>query len=159
MDSTDPSKHSREYHTTYERDRSISLRDTIVEAVATVTDVEPADLDSLQTAVNLDALEQLMLSLEQPASHEWESRIEFTFEGCRVEVTSSGEIAVRRLPDSGTRDAVSTEAAFQADLAQLIREAEANGVAVEGGWVCRDESVFPTWGIEIYEVDESQRRQ
>lgn len=41
---------------------------------------------------------------------------------------------------------------FQVELTRLIREAEANDVDVEGGWVCADEGGDAEWGIEIYEV-------
>lgn len=156
MDSTEAPAETGTFHTTYDQERDASLTCTIVEAVATLKDAEPTDLEPLQTAVDPDALEGLVSSLGRSASRDGEGRTEFTFEGCHVVVTSSGDVTVRRQSRGRRRATVSTEEEFGVALAQLIREAEANGVAVDGGWSCRDGSTYPTWGIEIYEVDESE---
>ncbi|MFB6096986.1 MAG: HalOD1 output domain-containing protein [Haloferacaceae archaeon] len=157
MTSTDAPEGTGRDHSTYDQARGESLTFAIVEAVARVNDVDPIDLDPLQSVVDPDALEKLVSSLEGSASRDEEWRTEFSFEGCHVEITSSGEVAVRREPPGG-RGTVSTEAEFEDALAHLIREAEANGVAVDGGWACRDGSTSPTWGIEIYEVGESEQQ-
>lgn len=158
MDSTKDPAENGKCHTTYDRARDGSLTYTIVEAVATVKDAEPTDLEPLQTAVDADALEGLVSSLGRSASLDGKWRTEFTFEGCHVEVTSSGDVTVSPQSIGRRRATVSTEEEFEVALAQLVREAEANGVAVDGGWACRGGSTYPTWGIEIYEVDESEQR-
>ena len=159
MDSAGPAAHAGTHHTRYDESGDESLTYAIVEAVAAVKGVESTDLPPLHTVVDPDALERLVSSLGRSIDGEGAGRAEFTLDGCRVVVRTSGEITVRRTEggttDEGAHDSVSTEAAFEAALARLVREADANGVGVEGGWACRDGSASPTWGIEIYEVDES----
>lgn len=41
---------------------------------------------------------------------------------------------------------------FHDQLIQLVRAAEANGVGVEGGWVCQTNGDDAAWDIEIIEV-------
>jgi len=158
VDSAESSVPSSELSTTYDEDRDASLTSTIVQAVATVKDADPTDLDPLQTAVDPDALEGVVSSLGRPAPADREGSVEFTYEGCQVVVTSGGDVTVRRRSTDGGRATVSTEEEFQVALTRLIREAEANGVVVDGGWGCRDDSTYPTWGIEIYEVDETEQK-
>ena len=51
-----------------------------------------------------------------------------------------------------------TEDAFAERLRELVNEAHANGVDVEGGWMDRkDSTAEPDWGIEIYEVTKRRR--
>jgi hypothetical protein len=158
MDSFDGPAHEGVVHTTYDEERDTSLACTVVDAVAAVTDAAPTELAPLYTAADPDALERLVSSLGQSVPQAGEGRTEFHYEGCLVAVTSSGAVTVRRHPQDGP-GSVSTDAEFQAALARLVREAEADGVGVEGGWACRDDSPFSEWGIEIYEVERSNRRQ
>jgi len=137
-----------EVHTSYDRERDGSLTAAIVEAVAALNGGHPTDMEPLGTAIDPGALEQLVFSLGRSSR---EGRVGFTFDGCRVTVTSDGAVTVRLEP--ATPDQVTTEAEFEAALARLVREAEANGVGVDGGWACQGGSL-PTWGIEIYEVEE-----
>lgn len=57
-----------------------------------------------------------------------------------------------------TRDVIDTEAAFQEYVQDIVTQATANGVDVEGAWpVFTDDPDFPDWDLEIvrlYEPDE-----
>lgn len=55
------------------------------------------------------------------------------------------------------RDSAMNGQTFQAELAHLIRQAEAAGVDVEGGWECNGDGDLPEWGIEIYAVEPDDR--
>ena len=55
-----------------------------------------------------------------------------------------------------TQAEVATEEAFQAELEALIRAADENGVAVEGGWSSPNGTGSSEWGIEIYEVQREE---
>ena len=135
-------------HAVYHPGGDGSLTATVVEAVAAVTGEEPTAMEPLGSVVDPEALEGLVASLRRSSEG---GRVAFTFAGCRVTVTADGAVRVSR-PPAG-HPPVTTGEAFQAALARLLREAETNGVAVDGGWACRDGSL-PTWGIEIYEVEE-----
>lgn len=152
MGERDAAEGTRAYRTTHDWERDTSLSRTIDQAIAAVRNGDSSDYDSLETTVDADALDRLVASLRRSASRDGEGRVEFTADGLRVEVTSGGAVTVRRPGDRG-RGEISTDAEFESALVALIREAEANGVAVEGGWECLDESAYPEWGLEIYEVD------
>lgn len=137
-----------------DRERIGSLTCSLVEALAAAKGVEPVELDPIQTVVDADALDRTVASLRESSSRVRDGRVEFTLDGYRVEVTSEGEVAVRRAGEE-SRGGVTDEAAFEAALSRLVREAARNGVSVEGGWASRDGSEHSDWGIEIYEVDSS----
>lgn len=57
-----------------------------------------------------------------------------------------------------SNDGPRTEQEFNERLIRLIRDAHANGVDVEGGWMDRTRNDEPDWGVEIYEVVKDARR-
>ena len=142
------------YHTTHEWDSDVSLSHTVIDAIATARGIDPAELDPLHSVVDIEALDRLFESPRDSTRTDGVERVEFAFGGHRITATSSGDITVRR---HRTRDELTDEEAFQDALAELIQEAEANGVDVEGGWACRDGSDPSEWGIEIYEVRRTNR--
>ncbi|HZD43307.1 MAG TPA: HalOD1 output domain-containing protein, partial [Methanomicrobiales archaeon] len=139
-------------HVTDSWDGDGSPVSTIVDAIAAVSEQEPAEVETtLHTAIDPDALEHLFESFRKSTHQNGSGRVDFTCDGHQVTALSSGEITVREDTTSGTPDEVASEEAFQLALTRLIREAEDNDVDVEGGWACHDES-DPEWGIEIYQV-------
>ena len=141
-----------EYQTTHEWDSKVSLSYTIIDALATVRETNPTDLEPLHTAVDTEALDQLFEPLRDSNHSNGAERVEFTFDGYLVTATASGDVTVQRQSTSLTDGGVTDEDAFQAALAELVQEAEANGVDVEGGWRGRDRIDDSGLGIEIYEV-------
>lgn len=49
---------------------------------------------------------------------------------------------------------VSTAAAFNAALTQLLARADAQGVDVQGAWTCRTEDDGPDWEAAVVELDD-----
>lgn len=145
------------YRTQHDVDGDVSLAGTVVEAVATVSDADPTEMERLHDVVDPDALDRLFGSFSGSRRGNGQGRVEFAFEGYGITVTSGGEVEVRGPPEGRDPDDVTTEEEFEEALAHLVRTAEANGVDVDGGWTCRDGSDRPDWGVEVYEVREPSR--
>lgn len=45
-----------------------------------------------------------------------------------------------------------SEQELNAELAELLRQADTNGVDVEGGWDCPDDSARPEWDVVVTNV-------
>lgn len=144
------------YHVRHDWEGDGSLSHTIVDAVAAMQESNPEGVEALDTIVDPDALDRLFEPLHASSRRDGNSRVEFVLDGYEVRVTSNGDITVRRDSEEQKREEITTEEAFEVELARLIRAAEANDVTVDGGWACRGDSEFPEWGIEIYEVDTSR---
>lgn len=140
------------HHTTHEWGGDGSLACTIAETVAAMEGTDSTEMKPIDTAVDTDALDRLFAPLEGSMRRNRDGRVQFTFDGYLVTVTSGGDVTVCRRSTAGTRDGVSDEATFEEALARLVREALANGVDVDGGWSCRDGVDGVDWGIEIYAV-------
>lgn len=56
--------------------------------------------------------------------------------------------------DSDPDTDVSTAAAFNAALTELLVTAHAAGVDVEGAWACRTEDGTPDWEAGVVELDD-----
>lgn len=138
----------------WESDRSLSR--TIVEAIAAMQNTDPGDVEGLETVVDSDAIDRLFEPRREAHRRNGAGHIRFELDGYDVRVTWDGDVSIRRDDAYSDEDEITTEAAFEGELARLIRQAEANGVAVDGGWACKDDSEYPEWGIEIYEVDASR---
>lgn len=143
----------RGFQTTHDWAGDRPLSCTVVEAVAAASGRDPTEVGQLSTAVDPDSLDALFRPLDGPPPRNGSGRIEFSYDGYRVTVAASGEVSVAPAVDEP--DGVTTRAAFEDELGRLVREAEANGVGVEGGWASGDGS--REWGIEIYKVRRSGR--
>jgi hypothetical protein len=146
----------RIYHVRHDWESDGSLSQTIIEAIAAMQEIDSDDVEPLETVVDPDAMDRLFGPRREAPRRDEEGHIRFELDGYDVRVTWSGDVSIRRDDASQDEDDITTEAAFEGELARLIREAEANGVAVDGGWACKDDSEHPEWGIEIYEVDSSR---
>ncbi|WP_248906060.1 HalOD1 output domain-containing protein [Halocatena marina] len=140
------------YHTILRCTGDTSLSSTIIEAIAAIDRVEPNEMEPIYSAIDPDALEQLVESLRRSSHQKGDERAEFTFDGYRVTVLSSGEIEIRQ-HTTETRGEPTDEMAFHLALTHLLQTATANGVDIEGGWGCRNKS-DSKWGVEIYGVKE-----
>ena len=65
----------------------------VVEAVASVHDVNPVDLDVLAYTIDPDALDSLLT--HQPAENGESVQLAFQYEGLHIYLTSEGEIWLR----------------------------------------------------------------
>lgn len=140
-----------EYQTTHDWEGDHALSDTLAEAIATVRDNGSVEGEEVSSVINLAAVDSLFGSFDGTAPSDGDGRVELTLDGLLISVTASGDITVRQAGDV-PQQGVTTEAAFRAELERLVREAEANGVDVEGGWGSAGGTGRPEWGIEIYEV-------
>lgn len=140
------------YRTRWSADEAPSS--SVVEAVAAIEGVEPTSLDRLYDSVDPDALDALFEPSGDAPLRDGDGHVAFTFNGYRVTVAATGAIEIRRR--SADAD-VTDEAAFEAALGVLVREAATNGVRVEGGWACGDASGSTEWGVEIYAVERGDR--
>jgi hypothetical protein len=138
------------HHVTYDWETDASLSSTIVETLAAVNETEPINMEPLFTVINPDALDQLFEPLCGSDRRNGDGRIEFLFDDHRIIVSASGEITIRPDSQDATQDNITDEATFHSALTRLMREAEANGVDVEGGWAYESESESGL-GIEIHE--------
>ena len=50
-------------------------------------------------------------------------------------------------------DPVASDEGFRAELAALLSRAHDTGVAVEGGWECRNGDGDPDWDVVVTEVE------
>lgn len=139
------------YQVTHDWGSDGSISYTIVEAISAASGQDPTEIGQLSDAVDPDALDALFRPLDGEPVRTDGGRVEFSHDGFDVTVAANGTVTVRPSGE-GSRDGVTTGAAFQDELVRLLREAEANGVDVEGGWASRDGAERPEWGIEIYEV-------
>jgi hypothetical protein len=116
---------------------------TVVEAVATARGVDPAAVDPLGGQVDLEALDAFARSLQGGVG-----RVSFGLDDVHVSVTADGRVVARQTPpgDSPSEDW------FADVLGRLVTEGAATGVAVEGGWACRDALRDREWGVEICEI-------
>lgn len=146
-----------EYHATHDWDGDDALSETISRAIAAVSGRSSTEVDQLSTVLDPEAVDALFEPLDGSASRDGDAQLAFTCDDHRVTVSSSGEVTVCQSGDV-LRDGVTTEAAFQEALVGLLREAEANGVDIEGGWAGFDGPERPEWGIEIYEVRRTHER-
>lgn len=95
MDSTDSTAETGAFDTTHDWDGDVSLTYSIVNAVAAVKDVAWTELPPLHDAVDPEALERLLVSMEGSSAQDGAGRVEFPFDGCYVVVTSNGAVTVR----------------------------------------------------------------
>jgi hypothetical protein len=144
------------YHVRHDWESDGSLSRTIVDAIAAMQETDSGDVEPLETVVDPDAMDRLFEPRREARRRDGEGHIRFDLDGYDVRVTWSGDVSIRRDDASQDKGEITTEAAFEGELARLIREAEANGIPVDGGWACKDDSEYPEWGIEIYEVDASR---
>lgn len=140
--STDDDATDERYHVRHDWESNGPLSRTVVDAIAAVREAEPGDVEPLGTVVDPDAMDRLFEPSRASSRRDGAGHIGFEFDGYDVRVTSSGDVSIRRNDDHDA-DEIATEAAFEAELARLVREAEANGVAVDGGWACKDDSERP----------------
>lgn len=137
------------YHATHTWESETSLSQTLFEALAAASERDATELEPLSSVVDPDALDTLFKPVDGSALRNGDGHVAFPFDGHRVTVTSRGDITVRRDSTDAPRGNVTDESEFQSALTQLIRDAEANGVDIEGGWVCQTES---EWGTEIFQI-------
>lgn len=143
------------FHVRHDWTREGRLSRTIVDAVAAMRGTPPTHITPLFTAVDTDALDRLFLPRATSTPRNGVGSVELSVDGLQITATSDGDVLVTGADSNEHSDDVTTEAGFRAALARLIREADANGVDVDGGWDCRGDSTSINWGIEIYEVDDS----
>lgn len=55
-----------------------------------------------------------------------------------------------------TRNPICSEPSFREALVELVREADRNGVNVEGGWIIEDADGARSWEAEIVEIAEKR---
>lgn len=67
------------------------ISETVVSVVAEATDTDPLSLEPIFTAVDPDALDALF-EQDQTGLDRSPNRVEFTYCGCDVVVTSGGEV-------------------------------------------------------------------
>lgn len=146
-----------DFHAAHDWEGDDALSETISRAIAAVSGRSSTEIDQLSTVLDPEAVDALFEPLDGSASRAGDGQLAFSYDGHRVRVSSSGEITIRRSGDV-RRDGVTTEAAFQDALVRLLREAETNGVDIEGGWASRAGAERPEWGIEIYEVRRTHER-
>jgi hypothetical protein len=144
------------YHVRHDWEGDGSLSRTVVDAIAAMQERNSESVEAADTMVNPDALDRLFEPLRGSPQRDADGRVEFTLDGYKVRVTWNGDVTVQRDSEDQNRGEIPTEEGFEVELARLIREAEANGVRVDGGWACKDDSEYPEWGIEIYEVAASR---
>jgi hypothetical protein len=147
MDANDESNGMDAYHVRHDWGSDVSVSRTVIDAITTMAGDDAADLETLDMA----ALDQLFAPSRESTRRDG-NRVEIAVARFRITVAASGDITVRRDGRGETRATPTSAAAFRAALSYLIRTAEASGLDVEGGWACEDDSGFPNWGIEIYEV-------
>ena len=77
--------HERTYRS-YELDDSDMVSETVIRAVAAITDRSPLELDPLYDTIDPDALDSLFhcTGLKQPTT----AKVTFRYEGCEFVVTS-----------------------------------------------------------------------
>lgn len=83
--------------TTFRPDERVS--ETVIAAVAAVTDADPLEMDPLYEAIDPDALDRLF----RPSAGSASPHLEFSFAGCRVEVRGEGTVTVTPAAASGDR--------------------------------------------------------
>ena len=66
----------------------------VVEAVAATTGAEPPEMSLLYDVIDPEALDRLVNRASHGPQGSGELTVSFTYEGCRVDVTSTGRVAV-----------------------------------------------------------------
>ena len=79
------------YHTRHDGESPDPLYMTVIKAVSVVTGREPEAMEPLYSHLEPDAFEALMSTAQDGIVH-----LSFSFEGCTIVVSSSGEVAVER---------------------------------------------------------------
>ncbi|MDS0293225.1 HalOD1 output domain-containing protein [Halogeometricum luteum] len=124
------------------------VSDAVVRVLSRISEREPEDLrpvDDIVDPIVLDALVR---------ERRGEFQFRFEHEGYAVLVTSGGELLVwsGTVPLGGE---ILTDAQFRSALDQIVREAEENGIGVEGGWETSAADEGSVWDVEILEVRRS----
>ena len=73
-----------------------TVSEAVISAVADAKDVSPLDLDPLITAIDPDALERLVTSMDSGPT-EPASTVEFAYSGYQVAVTEDADVSVTEL--------------------------------------------------------------
>lgn len=145
------------YRSTFDPD-SEPATDAVLRTLSEFLGAEPGTFESIDTVVDPIVLDALV------RRHRRDILVSFVYAGYVVSVESNGGITVRSAKPDTDEEPTDTESdsvpavgvtdktAFEDALCVLLREAERQGVDVEGGWECRDSSDRPQYGIEIYEV-------
>lgn len=121
------------------------VSDAIVRVLSTVSEGESGELRPIDDVVDPIVLDALV------RERRGEFQFRFEHEGYTVLVMSGGELLVwsGTVPLGGE---ILTDAQFRSALDQIVREAEENGIGVEGGWETSAASDGAVWDVEILEV-------
>ncbi|MEY7851489.1 HalOD1 output domain-containing protein [Natrarchaeobius sp. A-rgal3] len=90
----------RTYHTWCDQDEYEPVSSALIEAMASLRDVAPTDLETLSGRVDSDALNEMVAHWQADRAEPVGASIRFGFAGCRVTVWADGEIVI----DPGSSD-------------------------------------------------------
>jgi hypothetical protein len=131
----------------YRWDTSRPPSDAVAETVAGALDCDPADLPSLDAA-----LDALFADSEPDVS----ARVEFECDGATVTVGSEGEIEVRSPDARHDGHGPETGDELERELGNLLHAAARGGVSVVGGYRARNGDGAVDWDIHVTAVERTR---
>lgn len=96
MDKGTVGKRTIGHRTWYSVETNTTLAVTIVEGVATVKNVPESELEPLQHAINVEALEQIFCPLPSGGFGSI-GELTFIYEGCTIDIHSTGDIQIAQV--------------------------------------------------------------
>ena len=94
-----------EFQTTYALDGEVPLTHAVIEALATAQGVAPIELDPIYSLVDLEAVEQVILSVQESTDTVAPGHLRFTIDTYWVTIAFDGTITVSADETAGaTRD-------------------------------------------------------